>query len=150
MTVATTTPLDRTLDELRSRGVRVTAARRLVLEALFATERPLSAGDIAGGVGGRLPRSDLASVYRNLETLQRLGLVCHMHLAHNAGRYRIAGGTDPSYVTCERCGALDAVQPAVLDRVRAVLAESTGYQAQLGHFPVVGLCPRCAAHAVAA
>ena len=145
-----TATLDGTLEHLRDRGVRVTAARRLVIEALFATERPVSAEEIAAGVGGRLPRSDVASVYRNLETLQRLGLVRHMHLGHNAGRYRLADGRERAYVACERCGTFDAVAPEVLDEVRAAVAEATGFEARFGHFPIVGLCPRCAerAHAV--
>ena len=142
-----TSTLDGTFGHLRDRGVRLTAARRLVIEALFAADRPISAEEIAAGVGGRLPRSDVASVYRNLETLQRLGLVRHMHLGHNAGRYRLAGGGERSYVACERCGTFDAVEPEVLDRVRAAVAEATGFDARFSHFPIVGLCPRCSERA---
>ena len=142
-----TSTLDGTLDHLRDHGIRVTAARRLVIEALFAADRPVSAEEIAAGVGGRLPRSDVASVYRNLETLQRLGLVRHMHLGHNAGRYRLAGGADRSYVACERCGACDGMAPEVLDDVRAAVARATGFDARFTHFPIVGLCPRCALRA---
>lgn len=144
-----TSTLDGTLEHLRDQGVRVTAARRLVLAALFETDRPISAEEIAAGVGGRLPRSDVASVYRNLETLQRLGLVRHMHLGHNAGRYRLAGGAERSYVACERCGAFDAVTPDVLERVSEAVAEATGFAAHFTHFPIVGLCPGCAGRAEA-
>src|SRR4051812_50082482 len=66
-----TSTLDGTFGHLRDRGVRLTAARRLVIEALFATDRPISAEEIASGVGGRLPRSDVAAGYRNPETPQR-------------------------------------------------------------------------------
>ena len=44
----------------------------------------------AGGLGGRLPASDLGSVYRNLEALERAGLVRHVHAGHGAGRYALA------------------------------------------------------------
>ena len=40
---------------LRARGLRVSAARRLVIEALFAAERPLTAEEIAAGLEGWLP-----------------------------------------------------------------------------------------------
>jgi hypothetical protein len=40
---------------LRSRGLRASSARRLVLEALFAAERPLTAEEIAAGLEGWLP-----------------------------------------------------------------------------------------------
>ena len=42
---------------------------------------------------GRLPRCDLASVYRNLETLEDAGLVRHMHLGHGPGLYGPARAT---------------------------------------------------------
>ena len=142
-----TRTLDGTLEHLRDQGVRVTAARRLVISALFETDRPISAEEIAAGVGGRLPCSDVASVYRNLETLQRLGLVRHMHLGHNAGRYRLAGGAERSYVACERCGAFDAVAPEVLAEVSEAVTAATGFDAHFTHFPIVGLCPGCAGRA---
>src|ERR1700710_2375475 len=49
--------------------------------------RPVTVEELADGLGGRVPRSDAASTYRNLETLEDLGLVRHMHLGHGAGRY---------------------------------------------------------------
>ena len=79
---------------LRRRGLRVSSARRLVIEALFAAERPLTAEEIAAGLEGWLPASDLASVYRNLDTLEQLGLVRHFHAGHGAGRYALAASGD--------------------------------------------------------
>ena len=55
---------------LRKRGMRISAARRLVIEAVYEAKTPVSAEQIAAGLGGRLPGSDLGSVYRNLETLE--------------------------------------------------------------------------------
>jgi len=57
---------------VRACGLRLSASRRLVLEALFAAAGPVSAEAIADGLAGRLPPADLASTYRNLETLERI------------------------------------------------------------------------------
>ena len=43
------------LGVLRAGGHRISAARRLVLEALFAADGPVSADRLAGGLDGRLP-----------------------------------------------------------------------------------------------
>ncbi len=104
--------LDAAIAALRDRGLRLSSARRLVLEALFAGEGPVSAEQIADGLDGRLPQSDLASVYRNLETLEELGMVRHVHLGHRAGLYALAAADDREYLACERCGAHRAVDPA--------------------------------------
>lgn len=153
MTRAATTPplsaadIEAAAALLRERGHRVSAARRLVLMALFAADRPVSAEEIAHGLGGQVPRSDIASVYRNLETLEDVGLVRHVHLGHGPGRYRLAGVEEHAYVVCERCDRVDPIESAALDRVRAAVRESLGYDATFEHFPIVGLCPACAQQA---
>ena len=38
----------------------------------------------------RLPHCDLGSVYRNLEALEAIGLVRHVHLGHGPGMYALA------------------------------------------------------------
>jgi Fur family ferric uptake transcriptional regulator len=126
---------------VRRRGLRLSSARRLVIEALFAAERPVTADEIAGGVGGAVPRSDLASVYRNLETLEGLGMVHHVHAGHGPGLYALAHGHE--YVLCECCGELRAVAPPALEPVRRALREALGYEARFTHFPLVALCAGC-------
>ena len=108
--------LDAAVAALRAGGLRVSAARRLVLGALYAADGPVSAEGIAGGLEGRLPASDLASVYRNLETLEQLGLVRHVHFGHGPGLYTLAGAGEREYLSCEHCGAHLAVPPAALER----------------------------------
>jgi Fur family ferric uptake transcriptional regulator len=126
------------------RGLRLTSSRRLVLEALLAAREPISAEDIADGLGGRMTQSDIASVYRNLDTLGALGLVRHFHAGHGPGRYVLEGLGDREYLACESCGALESVDPSALEGVRDQVRELSGYEARFSHFPIVGLCARCA------
>jgi Fur family ferric uptake transcriptional regulator len=128
---------------LRVRGLRVSAARRLVLAALFAAEEPVTAEAIAAGLDGRLPSSDLASVYRNLDTLEGIGMVRHFHVAHGAGRYSLSGRNQAGYVACESCGAHRPLDRATVAQLTAVLREACGYEPQLVHFPIVGRCAEC-------
>jgi Fur family transcriptional regulator, ferric uptake regulator len=141
-TLPAVTP-DGAVDTLRASGRRVSAARRLVLEALFCADGPMSADQIADGIGGRVPRSDLTSVYRNLETLEEVGLVSHVHLGHGPGLYALNLDGEREWLTCERCGDFRAVDPARLDGVRAAIEAAFGYRASFAHFPVVGLCESC-------
>lgn len=138
------TDLDEAIKVVRDGGLRATSARRLVLEALLTARRPISAEEIADGLGGRMTQSDIASVYRNLETLGTLGLVRHFHAGHSPGRYVLEGFADHEYLACESCGALEAVEPSSLDGVREAVRELSGFEARFSHFPIVGLCPKCA------
>jgi Fur family ferric uptake transcriptional regulator len=136
--------VESTLAILRRHGLRASAARRVVLESLFAAEGPISAEALADGLPGRVPRSDLASVYRNLEVLEQLGIVRHVHLGHGPGLYTLAG-TAEEYLVCESCHVVRTVAPSTLAGVRDAVREASGYQAGFDHFPIVGLCPGCAA-----
>ena len=130
---------------MRQRGLRVSAARRLVVEALFAADGPMSAEQIAEGIGGRVPSSDLASVYRNLQAFHEIGLVRHVHLGHGPGLHALAVDGEREYLTCERCADYQAVAPEELDAVRDLIELRFGYRARFTHFPIVGLCAGCAA-----
>jgi Fur family ferric uptake transcriptional regulator len=125
---------------LRERGLRLSTARRLVLEALFAADGPVSAEHIARRLG-----LELTSVYRNLETLERHGLVHHVHLAHGPGLYALRGRQEREYLYCEQCGAVRSLSPEELGPVRERVRERFGYEARFTHFAIVGRCPACLA-----
>src|SRR2546423_11970996 len=132
------------VEVMRARGLRLSAARRLVLEALLVADGPMSAEQIAQGIGGRVACSDIASVYRNLQAFDEIGLVRHVHLGHSPGLHALAVGGEQEYLTCERCADYLAVAPEQFDGVRDLIERAFGYRASFIHFPVVGLCPRCA------
>lgn len=135
--------LDAAYAIVRRAGLRLSAARRIVLQALFAADGPLTAERIASGLDGRLAALELPSVYRNLETFEQIGLVRHVHLGHGAGRYALARAGEREYVLCEACGDASAVDPAELDAVRAAVRKATGLEARFSHFPIVGVCAGC-------
>jgi Fur family ferric uptake transcriptional regulator len=149
MTVSSLSPalpvtgVDEACRALRDRGLRLSAARRLVLEALFAADGPVTAELIADGIEGRIPPSDLTSVYRNLEAFEALGLVRHVHLGHGPGLYALAGNADREYLVCESCDRVRSVSADELDGVRAAIRAAFGYEARFSHFPIVGKCPDC-------
>jgi Fur family ferric uptake transcriptional regulator len=138
----TASSVDAAVTALRERGLRVSAARRLVLEVLYGAEGPLPAERIAEGLEGRIPRSDLASVYRNLETLEEIGLVRHVHLGHGPGLYALAA-PEHEYLVCESCHAVRSVAKEELDGIRGQVLDGFGFEARFTHFPLVGLCPDC-------
>ncbi len=124
--------------ELRASGLRISTARRLIIDALFAANDPVSAAQLISSL-----RLEESSVYRNLEVLERHGLVRHLHLGHGPGLYALAGREEAEYLYCERCTRVTAVAPAELDAVREQIHERFGYTPRFTHFAIVGLCDSC-------
>jgi Fur family ferric uptake transcriptional regulator len=133
--------MDDALRALRGSGRRVTRPARQVLEALFDADEPLAAEDLAARAGLEL---DISSVYRNLERLQQVGVVSHVHAGHGPGLYALARGRDPEYLVCDRCHRLTMLDPGELDEIRDRLREDFGHRADFSHFPMHGYCADCA------
>lgn len=138
------TDLDDVATAIRAGGGRLSSSRRLVLAALFAADGPVSAEYIAAGLGGQLTQTDLSSVYRNLEHLEELGVVRHVHVGHGPGLYALDNDSQREYLVCEHCDRVDSVDAARLDLIRTAIQDTFGYHARFSHFPIVGLCASCA------
>lgn len=149
MTIQSTRPTvecestESVLRTLRERGLRISTARRVIVNFLFDVGGPVSAQQIAGGLRGT--PLDLASVYRNLDTLEEHGVVRHFHAGHGAGRYVLACGEESEYLACDRCGTVREIDRDELEPLRKLVRERFGYEVGFTHFPMMGLCPRCAA-----
>jgi Fur family transcriptional regulator, ferric uptake regulator len=128
------------IQALRESGLRLSTARRLVIEALFAADGPVSAAALAQDL-----LLEESSVYRNLEVLERHGLTRHVHLGHGPGLYALVGRDEGEYLYCQRCGKVTLLAPEELDPVREHLRDHFGHTARFTHFAIVGLCEPCAA-----
>ena len=140
------TPPDEPLAErLRARGLRLTAQRQQVLGAVTALEHatPESIGARlreAAGPDGTAP--DTSTVYRNLELLERLGLVWHTHLGKGAPVYHVADHPH-LHVVCSSCGEVSSVDPEILDDAAERLAAQHGFTVDVGHVALTGTCRAC-------
>ena len=109
-------------ERLRAQGLRLTAQRRQVLAAVEALVHatPEAIGTRLreeAGPGGSAP--DASTVYRNLELLERLGLVWHTHLGKGAPIYHAGQQHRHVHVACQSCGEISSVDPTVLDSAAA-------------------------------
>jgi len=129
---------------IRASGRRLSAARRMILDELFAADAPVSAERIAERLADRGAAFDLTSIYRNLERLEAMGVVRHVHFGHGPGLYSLLGQGEREYLVCERCGKVVSVEPRQLDPAREAVRRRFGYEARFSHFPLMGLCPDCA------
>ncbi len=131
---------EQAIEALRASGLRLSTPRRLVIEALFAADGPVSAAALAQTLS-----LDESSVYRNLEVLEQQGLTHHVHLGHGPGLYVLAGRDDHEYLYCERCGKVTVLDADELEPVRGELKARFGHSARFTHFAIVGVCAGCAA-----
>lgn len=114
----------------------------MTLEAIVALAGHATADDIVERVRMQLPTISPSTVYRTLGTLEEAGIICHAHLGHTASVYHL--GTGHEHLVCERCGALEEIDPALSAPFGAALRKRFGFRANFTHFAVLGECRDCA------
>lgn len=133
-------------ESCRQRGLRLTPIRQQVLEALYATHRPLSAYDIIDQIGPRDGRR-LApiSIYRALEFLLNGGFV-HRLESRNAfiacpGAH--APGEVVVFMICEHCGGVDEAVSDALHLALSHVSRAQGFSPSSQFIELAGACAHC-------
>jgi Fur family ferric uptake transcriptional regulator len=128
---------------LRSRGLRLTAPRQLVLEAVYELEHA-TPDQIHAAVAERAAGVNITTVYRTLELLEELNLVTHAHLTHGAPTYHPVGEHQHAHLVCRGCGAIEELPTTSLSELVAQLQGTKGFLLDIGHVALFGLCAGCA------
>jgi Fur family ferric uptake transcriptional regulator len=139
----TPTSVDELVARLREEGTRVTTARRLLIEALVGEARHPTAEELLSTVHRIAPDINASTVYRNLEELERLGVVVHTHLGHGAATYHLAEGAH-GHLVCEKCGAAVEAPDDLFEAMARGAKNSIGFVLHPYHFAVHGVCAGCA------
>jgi Fur family ferric uptake transcriptional regulator len=99
---------------------------------------------VAEKVRSTHPGINLSTVYRNLETLENVGLVLHTHLGHGGATYHAAEELTHLHLVCSDCGQIgDAPIEAAASFVNT-LSDDYGFKTDVTHFAIYGLCAKCA------
>src|SRR5438128_11110942 len=129
---------------IRETGGRMTVQRRLVLEALEHARHHTTAEEIAARIRKRHPQINPSTVYRNLEALEALGYVTHTHFEERVTRWHRADVERHGHLVCRACGAESEIPMKLLEPLARRLRAENGFQADLAHSAVVGICRECA------
>jgi Fe2+ or Zn2+ uptake regulation protein len=134
--------VDAVLALVRERGGRATNSRRLLLEALFGASGHASAEELAAAVQLRAPDVHLSTIYRNLDELEKLGVVVHAHLGHGPATYHLADHAH-CHLVCEHCGTIIDVPEDMFRSLHRATRERFGFAIDPRHFAVLGRCENC-------
>jgi Fur family transcriptional regulator, ferric uptake regulator len=142
MGAPTLATVDDVLSLVRASGGRATPSRRLLLEVLFEAEGHCTAEVLAEAVQARAPDVHISTIYRNLEELQRLGVVIHTHLGHGPATYQLTSLAHSHFV-CEECGAMIEAPDELFRGLARTAKARLGFSIDPHHFAILGRCEAC-------
>ena len=132
--------------QLRERGYRLTPQREMVLSVMHQIEGFATAEEVYDRVQEISACVDLSTVYRTLDLLQEFQLVAAVDLGHGQRRYELLGTRDPHlHLACRSCGKVLRVGLEEVWMFTDYLAQAHGFEAELEHVTISGLCQECRA-----
>ncbi|MER7479190.1 Fur family transcriptional regulator [Streptomyces sp. NPDC126510] len=131
-----------TAEELRGVGLRVTAARVALLEAVRDGDH-LGAEAIASEVRGRVGHISVQAVYEGLHALTAAGLIRRLDPPGSPALYEGRVGDNHHHLVCRSCGAVADVDCAVGHAPCLTASDDRGFAVDEAEVIYWGLCPAC-------
>ena len=135
------------LNQVESKGVRLTSQRRALIETIQSAQQHLDAASLLELARRRDPNIDRATVYRTIDLLKRLGLIDELDLMHLDGEkhyYEVKTQKDHLHLACFKCGEIEEYVSPAFERLKRDIAETNNFEIQVMRLEVGGLCSACA------
>jgi Fe2+ or Zn2+ uptake regulation protein len=132
-------------NRLRAHGGRMTAQRRLILEALDRLRDHPTAEELFTIVREQDVNLNLSTVYRTLRWLQQEELVSTRVFAvdRRQERFDAALPSEHHHFVCNVCKGVIEFDSRLLDRIKLQFEKEYGATVQNGSIMLYGLCDRC-------
>ncbi len=129
---------------LRDRGLKYTAERRLILQAVMRNAEHFEAEQLLLDMRQTSTKVAKATVYRTLKLLVECGIVKEVHFSNKQVHYEHTYGQDPhDHMVCRRCGRIIEFDASDVVSLRTVLAARKNFHVQSHRFQIIGLCDAC-------
>ena len=131
------------IEILREKGHRLTPQRMLVLSIVADGDGHMGVDEVFRRAKQSYPYMDIATVYRTLHLFKNLGVVTEVAIGDRL-HYEL---TDPSgrhhHMVCRVCNGAFNLSPNYLDEFRQTLIQEFGFEPDLEHFAITGICSEC-------
>ncbi len=134
------------LDAMRTKGLRLTAQRRVLVDVLEGAEKHLNAEEVYERARERDPSIHRATVYRTLNTLKKLRLVDELDLMHYAGDrhfYEIRPKAFHIHLVCTTCGEVKEPGGPFWEDLQLRVLRETGFRTDSARLEMGGTCETC-------
>jgi Fur family transcriptional regulator, ferric uptake regulator len=134
------------LDELMSKGVRLTAQRRVLVEIIQNATAHLDAAALLKEAQKREPSINRATVYRTIDLLKKLRLLDELDLMHLNGEkhyYEVKTRRDHLHLACFQCGRIQEFATPLFEALKVEISRRNAFQIQVVRLEVGGRCSAC-------
>ena len=128
---------------LRRHGYKLTPQRRAVIQVFTSSQDHLTPATIYEKICRVHPNIGLVTIYRTLEILAELGLICEVHAGGNCRSYTISTPQHHHHLICSNCGIVVDFTGHYLRGLEQSLSKESGFRIDSHLLEFVGLCQAC-------
>jgi len=129
---------------LREHGYKLTPQRHVVLKVIASSHDHLTPEAIYSKTLLDSPNIGLVTIYRTLELLSELNLVCRVHAPDGCRSYMMRRPTEHHHhLVCSRCNRVVDFAGCDLADLEQKLSQETGFAVNGHLLELYGLCPDC-------
>ncbi len=129
---------------LRQGGYKITPQRRTIINAVINSHEHLTPAEIHGRVRRENPGIGLVTIYRTLEILASLNLICEMHAGGNCRSYLMRRPLEHHHhLICSDCGTVIDFTDCNLGELERRLSKETSFKISGHLLEFVGQCRKC-------
>lgn len=130
------------IDRSKELGIKVTPQRVAIYRELASTDEHPSTETIYKKIKDYYPNISLTTVYRTLETFEKLGLISVVNVLYNAARYD-ANLTPHNHIVCIECKKVDDVYDESFTALDVSEKTLDGYHIKGYSVLLNGVCKSC-------
>jgi Fur family transcriptional regulator, ferric uptake regulator len=134
-------------ERLKECGYKFTGQRSAVLDVLVKNSgKHLSTEDVYNFVKEKNPEIGLATVYRTLMLLERIGLVYKLDLDDGFSKYELVKQNEDHrhhHLICSNCGSVSEVEDDLLESLEKQILIKNKFLVKDHRVKFYGLCEKC-------
>ena len=129
---------------MRQHGYKITPQRRAVLNIIALSHDHLTPAAIYNKVHLEHPSIGLVTIYRTLDTLAELGLICEVHAGGNCRSYLMRRPSEHHHhLICSDCGAVVDFTDCDIGKLEQRLSQETSFEIEGHLLEFTGRCKNC-------
>jgi Fur family ferric uptake transcriptional regulator len=129
---------------LRQRGYKLTPQRRQIINSIALSHEHLTPSAIYQKVREQYPGIGQVTIYRTLDILAEMGLICEVHAEGGCRSYLLRSPTvHHHHLICSDCGAVVDFTNCDLIELEHKLSQKTGFAINSHLLEFSGRCPNC-------
>lgn len=141
------TQLDKVKESLKLKGYKLTPQRRAVVNKVLENRGShLTAEELYELVKKECPEIGLATIYRTIQLLEEVGMICKLNLDDGCNRYELVDEEETHHhhhLICTKCGKVIEVAEDLLDAIERNVEEKYKFKIENHSVKFLGICNKC-------